>query len=333
MDYFLLVLGIVLTAWAFLEGLWTALWVDGNSAPITSRLTTWTWRAMRLVIPQEKHRVLSLAGPLILALTVFMWIVMLWLGWTLIFYGAEHSIVNTRSNILPEFSGYLWYTAYTMFTVGNGDFSPGGELWQVLSSIVALGGMMMVTLSVTYVLQVLSAVVNKRSFSSQVYSIGKTPEALVSAQWTGKSFGAIELQLNTLSSQLSKLNEQHLAYPVLHYYHAARAEKANALAVTILDEALSIIKYGVPEEKQPPATVLMAARESIRSYLDTLKAAFIQPADEVPPSPDWEQLRENDVPVKEEQEFLQELQQIEDRRKLLLGLVQNDAWYWPGKKK
>ena len=326
----LLVLGILLAFGAFLEGLWTAIWVDGNAAPLTSRLTTWTWRAWRAMIGTKKHKMLSLAGPIILFLTVFVWIVLLWLGWTLIFYADKGSLNVKSGNPIPDFTDALWYVAYCMFTIGNGDFVPKSDGWQVISSLVGLSGMLVVTLSVTYVLQVISAVVNKRSFASQVTSIGKTPEEFVIKQWNGKGFGAIEMQLNSLSQQLANVNEQHMAFPILHYYHAAKSDKSQDIAIAVLDDALTLIEHGVQEEYQPAVTILSSSRKSIDTFLQNLQSAFIQAADHTPPQPDLSRLRERGIPTVPEQEFYDKLEEkVKDRRKLLLGLTKNGAWEWP----
>ena len=325
----LLILGILLTLWGLMEGLWTTIWVDGNSAPLTSRLTTGIWKLFRVLIPSRKHRTLSLAGPTILLVTVVSWIIFLWFGWSLLFYADPGALVVKSTNSSPNFTDCLWYVAYTMFTVGNGDFVPQGGVWQVLSSLVAFTGMGMVTLSITYVLQVISAVANKRAFSSQITSIGKTPEEFVKKQWTGGGFGAIELQLNSLSGQLATLNEQHLAFPILHYYHAARVEKSQDVAIAVLDDALTLIELGVEEKYQPAQTILSSTRQSVDSFLTTVKMAFIKPAKEVPPEPDISQLSGKEIPFIPEQEFYQKLEKEKDRRKLILGLINSGAWRWP----
>jgi hypothetical protein len=329
MNIFFLILGVIFTFWTLLEALWTTIWVDGNSAPLTSRLTSGTWKLFRSMINAKHHRTLSLAGPVILASTVFCWIIFLWLGWTLIFYANPTSLLVKSTNSLPDFSDAVWYVAYCLFTIGNGDFTPQGDLWQVLSGVVGLTGMLTVTLAVTYILQVISAVANKRAFASQVMSIGKTAEDFVRKQWTGKSFGAIELQLNSLSGQLSVLNEQHLAFPILHYYHAARVEKSQDMAIAILDDALTIIELGVKEENQPAETILTSTRQSINSFLITLKSAFISAADNTPPTPDLSEISNSGVPTVQVHEFDERLKKAEDRRKLILGLINKGAWHWP----
>lgn len=329
MNEFLLIAGILLTIWGIVEGLWTTIWVDGNSAPFTSRLTTWIWKFFRVIISKKNHKLLSLAGPVILAITVLCWILFLWFGWTFLFYADPESILVKSTNSSPDFSDCFWYVAYTMFTVGNGDFTPQGDVWQVVSSLVAFTGMSMVTLSITYILQVISAVTNKRAFSSQVTSIGKTSEEFVIKQWTGDSFGAIELQLNSLSNQLAVLNEQHLAFPILHYYHAVRLEKSQDVAIAILDDALTLIKLGVEKKSHPAETILSSTRQSVDSFLTTVKMAFIRPAKNLPQAPDISQLEKKGVPVIPGQEFYEKLEKESDRRKLISGLINNGAWHWP----
>lgn len=329
MDILLLISGIFFVVWGLIEGLWTTIWVDGNSAPITSRITTWIWRLFRITVNSKKNKTLSLAGPVILLITVVSWIILIWLGWSLMFYSQRESLIVKSTNSLPDFTDAVWYVAYTMFTVGNGDFTPQGDLWQALSSLVAFTGMGMVTLSITYVLQVVSAVVNKRAFASQVLSIGKTPEEFVIKQWTGNGFGAIELQLNSLSQQLSSLNEQHMAFPILHYYHAAKGKKSQDLAIAVLDDALMIIDLAVEEKYKPAETILSSSRQTVETFLETVRMAFIQAAKETPRDPSLRSLKEKGIPLIPEKEFLEKLKREHKRRKLILGLINSGAWQWP----
>lgn len=330
MNWLLLIAGGIIVLWFIIESLWTTLWIDGNSSPLSTRITTLIWKIWKGLFSQKRHKALSLAGPLVLFLTVFTWIFFLWLGWAMIFYARTGSLASSEGE-LPDFVGTLWYVAYTMFTVGNGDFLPQGSAWQLLSALVAFSGMGLVTLSITYVMQIISAVVTKRSFASQVTSIAKTADDFVVAQWTGNGFGAIELQLNALSGQLGTLNEQHLAYPILHYYHAKNADKSSAIALPVLDDALTIIMDCTEEQYRPAATILISCRASISSYLHTLKAAHIHATDEVPPLPDWEKIKGAGVPVCDRESFEKKFRDNADRRKLLLGLTQNAAWRWPSK--
>lgn len=329
MNILLLLLGIAVVFWSIVEAFWTIIWIVGDSAPITSRFTTFTWRLFRTIFSKKQQRILSLAGPLILFFTILLWLLFLWLGWTLIFYADLSSIASTRSDVTPDFTDVLWYIAYCLFTIGNGDFTPNGDAWQVLSSMVGLNGMLMITLSVTYFLQVVSAVVNKRSFASQVTSVGNSSEEFVLKFWNGRDFKAIEFQLSALSQQLATLNEQHLAFPILHYYHTTSEQKSQGRAIAILYDALLLLEHGVEEIACPTQAYTHSTLESGKSFLNTLKTAFIDKAEEVPPQPSLFKLHRAGVPTLPEQEFYLELEKQKENRKLILGLIENDVRQWP----
>ncbi|MDQ2049415.1 potassium channel family protein [Natronolimnohabitans sp. A-GB9] len=322
--------GIVVLVAVVVDILWTTLWVDGGSGPLSSRLTTLTWRTLRKA-SDDHPRVLSLAGPLILALTLAMWIALLWLGWTLLFAGDETALVSPHTGEPADWSGRFYYVAYTMFTNGNGDYSPTTGGWEIASALTTATGMAFVTLGVSYILTVLGAVSEKRSFASDVTGLGERSEAFVRAGWNGtdEEFRGLDLPMNSLADQLSLLADQHKAYPILHYYHSEQASRASAMAVPIFDEALTIFRHGVPEDAQPNPAHVENARSSVDSYLDTLGTSFIDPADEVPPAPELDRLREDGIPTVEDEAFADVVATRSERRRKLLGIARGDAWHWP----
>ncbi|RQH01325.1 potassium channel family protein [Natrarchaeobius oligotrophus] len=333
MEPLFLAAGAVLLGIVIVDILWTTLWVDGGSGPLSGRLSTTVWRGLRRASGDDS-RVLSVAGPSILTLTLAMWIALLWLGWTLLFAGGSPALVSTHTGDPADWSGRFYYVAYTMFTNGNGDYTPTSGRWEIASSFTTATGMAFVTLGVSYVLSVLSAVSQKRSFASSVTGLGERSESFVRTGWSGRSddvegFRGLELPLESLSSQLSLLAEQHRSYPILHYYHSEDGADASAMAVPILDEALTLYRHGVPDDEGPDPVLIEDARSSAGSYLDTLDAAFVEPADETPPEPDLDRLREDGVPTVPDDEFAAALEELSERRRKLLGAVRADAWHWP----
>lgn len=326
-----LVLGGVLLVGAFVDILWTTLWVDGGAGPLSSRLSTGVWRGLRTV-SRGRSRALSLAGPIILVLTLSMWVGLIWAGWTFIFAGGGNTLIDTREGGPVSWTGRAWYVAYTMFTDGNGDFTPNGGIWQMASSFTTASGMLFVTLGVSYILSILGAVAEKRAFAKSVTGLGDRSEAFLRTGWNGEEFRDLDLPLNTLSSNLGLLAEQHKSYPILHYYHSEEPTDSAAMAVVILDEALTLFKFGVPDDKQPNSALVETARSSTQDYLQTLNAAFIQPADEAPPPPDLDRLRDEGIPTASDEEFEDALDELDERRRKLLATVEADAWYWPSDK-
>ena len=323
-----LLIGSALIILAMVDALWTTLWVDGSAGPVSSRATTWAWRTVLAIVGRRRHPTLSLFGPFALTLIVVLWVAMLWLGWTLVYAGDELSLIDTSEKSPADWSGRFYFVGYMMFTAGNGDYSPNGSAWQVAAALTNATGMLLATLAITYLLSIISAVVQKRAFASQVTSLGTSAAEIVQSGWNGQDLRGLDLPLSTLASELSQVSERYLAYPVLQYFHAARPGKSPVIAVALLDEALSMVRFGVQEEHRPGPAVLRSARSSVRSFLDTMPAAFIAPAPEAPPGPDLSVLKNSGIPTLPEDRFQASLQDLSDRRRLLLGLARNDGWDW-----
>lgn len=138
------------------------------------------------------------------------------------------------------------FTAYATFILGNGGYAPSDAVRQIATALATASGILFVTLTVTYLLSVLDAVTQKREFASGVSSLGERSEAILRRSWDGETFRGLELPLNTLASQLDALTANHEAYPVLHYIHSARARNAPAVSVVVLDESLTVLRFGAP---------------------------------------------------------------------------------------
>lgn len=312
-----------------MDALWTTLWVDGGGGPLASRMTTWAWRAVLAVAGRHHHRRLSLFGPTIIVAVVVTWVLMLWGGWVLVFSSEPASLMRTVDPTVPaNLAGRIWFVAYCISTMGNGDHVPHGDGWQLTASLTTLSGFFLASLVISYLLSVLGAVVAKRAFAGQVSGMGMTAEEFLRNAWDGESFRTLDLPLNSISGQLAVLTEQYLSYPVLQYYHGARPAKSPAVGLIVLDEALTLLRYGVPREVRPNAAVLHSARAGVASYLQTLQSAFIDAAEDTPPPPELDRLRAAGIPTVDDAEFAAALRELEDRRRKLLGLLRNDGWNW-----
>jgi len=328
MNVALFAFGAALILAAAVDLFWTTLWVDGGAGPISARLSSGTWRGLKAV-GSGRRRVLSLAGPLILVLTLFVWIGLLWAGWTITFGASETALLSTRHGGYPNWVGRGYYVAYTMFTDGNGDYTPHGELWQIASGMTTASGMLFATLSVSYILSVLGAVADKRSFASSVHGLGERSEAFVRAGWNGENFDQLDLPLNEFAADIGRLAEQHKSYPILHYYHSEGATDASTVAVAVFDDALMLLRFGVPEERRPNEALVRGARSSASDYLQTLDERFVERVDRTPRPPDLDRLRDDGIPTVSDDEFTDTLEDVDERRRRLLALVEADAWYWP----
>ena len=329
MSWIYLVLGLVLLAVVIVDLLWTTLWADGGSGPVSSRLSNVLWRGVRRA-GSSRSVVVSLAGPIILAGTLVMWVALLWAGWTFVFAGAENSLKTSSGDVGVSWPARIYYVAYAMFTMGNGDYVPVGGVWQVATALTTASGMLLVTLAVSYVLSVLGAVAQKRSFAGTVQGFGASGSDIVRSGWNGTDLHDLDLPLSSVAADASSLADKHKTYPILHYYHSETRENASAPAVAALDEALTLIRYGSSDECLYNGAVVENARSSVEGYLKTLRKAFISAADEAPPAPDLEPLRAAGIPTVSDADFAKRLDELSERRRQLLGVVRADAWSWQG---
>ncbi|MEZ4521201.1 MAG: ion channel [Thermomicrobiales bacterium] len=327
MNYIMLFAGIAIILIAVVDILWTTLWVDGGAGPVSSRLTDWIWK-LGLIVGRRRHRLLSVFGPITLVLTVAVWVALLWLGWVILFEAQETSILRSQNQAPVDMIGIIYFVGYALFTMGNGDFSPNGEGWEIATALTNASGMLLITLTVTYLLSVISAVVHKRSVALQVTGIGRTPDAFLRNSWSGQDFRNLDLVFQSLSADVSRLCEQFRAYPILQYYHAETRTKSSAIGIALVDEAVTILTCGVPEDTRPNRALLLSLRSSLDMYLESIDQDFGGHSAETPPAPDLRQLQKAGIPTLGETSFGSALEDQRSRRRQLLTMVREDGWEW-----
>ena len=327
MNLLYLGLGVILLFGVAIDLLWTTLWVEGGAGPLTHWLMTGLWAGFRTVSDQDS-RVLRLAGPLILLAELLMWVILLWVGWTLVFASAGEILIDTLDRGPVSWTGWLYFVGYTLFTLGNGDYAVQDGIWQPVTAVAALNGLVFLTLGATYFLSVLRAVTQKRAFAMGVTGLGTRSEAIVRSAWDGEEFQGLNLPLITYTAELDTLTSNYEAYPILHYFYEQQERWAPVIAVCLLDETLTLLRFGVQEHKRLPDPIINNARSSVQNHLDILSGTFIESADRAPPAPDLDSLREAGVPVMNDQEFDEALNELRVRRQDLLGLVEGDARQW-----
>ena len=246
-------------------------------------------------------------------------------------YVGRRAVENGIESLAGDQEGVerFYFVGYSLFTMGNGDFTPKDGIWQIVTSLTTASGMLFVTLIVSYVISVLEAVTQKRAFASNVSGLGQRGETIVRSAWNGETFDGLELPLNSFTTEINELTTNHQAYPILHYFYTDQRKYATVLSIVALDEALTLLRFGVSEDERPSKAILENARASVGNYLQLVTSSFGHTAVEEPPAPDLDIVREAGVPTVSDEAFSQSLTEAEKRRKRLLGLVEADARAWP----
>jgi len=323
-----IVLGVFLIGFGALDALWTALWVDGNAGPLTRRHNSWM-RRLILRLSGRNHKMLSTTGPIVLVASVLVWAIIPWAGWVLLFSSDATSLLRTHTNTPAALVDRIYFAGYTMFTLGNGDFGPNGSVWEFVTAWASLNGLFMLTLAVTYLLAIIEAVVAKRSFASQVWSLGRTAEEFIIHSWNGHSFPAIELHIVSLTEQLQMVVEQHHAYPMLHYYHETNKKNSVSHNLAVFSEVLMLFAHGVAESVRPAPSAIFSAQRTVEEFLDTLRSAYVTPSEKETPGPSVVKLAAAGIPTVSQDDLTAALTQREERRDLLRGFLDSERRDWP----
>lgn len=325
-DALLATVGCALVALAFLDALWTTLAPRG-AGPLAKALARAWWQAALWTHRQTGWQwPLSTAGPSLLVLALVAWVGLLWAGWLCLFSLDPASVVTATDQRPASLAGRVYYVGFVLFTLGTGDYEPVGPLWEVLSAVASLSGLFLVTLSITYVLSVVSAVAKKRALAGSIHSLGTTPGGVLARAWDGAGFAGLDLHLVSLASELERHTQRHLAYPIVHYFYSRTPRTALGVAVATLDEALLLAGCVARPGRLPPA-VLGPARQTVESFLDTLREDYVRPARAAPPPPDRRALASAGVPL-DDAALDEAVQEAAERRALLAGFVADSGRRW-----
>lgn len=300
----------------------TTLVFTDTGGPITRRLARILWR----LLPHRSGGA-RYVGPLILLATVVSWLVLSWLAWLLIFYGAPDAVVYAQTKAPADFVARLYFAGFSLFTLGVGDFVPNGSLWQLATVVSAAQGFFVITLSVTYVLPVITSVTERRQLASQLCFLGQRPADVLIRHWNGNGFGPLEDRLLGLLPQLVLLEQRHFTYPVLHYFLERDRRVAAEPNIVVLDEALGLLATGIRAEAGPSRALVDDVRKAIGEYLNTLREEHLRPTD-TPPAASLEPLRRARLPLADESEYASALEQSAERRALLHALLTHSGWTW-----
>ncbi|WP_162937876.1 two pore domain potassium channel family protein [Indioceanicola profundi] len=328
MNWLFAVSGVILLVITWTDIIKTTLTLQG-AGPVTTRMAELVWKAVFIVFRITGTRnTLARCGPAIAILTVAVWILLEWTAWSLIVFADPSAVVSSQGGQQAGAWDRVYYAGYSFFTLGLGDYQPKGALWQVITNLMSATGFLTISLCATYLVPIVSAVVSKRKVAIYIGALGRTPQDVLITGWNGNDFSGLQSNLSSLASPIMEIGQQHLAYPILHYYYAARREESLALQMVVLDQALMLMEVAVAPEARLPKAIMAPAVAGARSFLDSLERVHIKAAAEAPPLPSLEPLRSAGIPVVSDQEFQEAMERKSRRRKLSQALLENSGWAW-----
>lgn len=320
-----LALGLVVVAVMLFDAVRTTLSVGTGAGPMTRVVTKHLWDvALWWHRRRPSHALLRSSGVLLLLLSVGLWLVLLLGGWLLIFSSAPDAVVAASDGVPADIAGKVWFTSYVIFSLGNGEYRPQGDKWQLVASLATASGLSLVTLGISYLVPVVGAVVDRRSLALHVATLGRSPSEVVC--FAAEQPAAFLQHATQLAQTIGTVTQQHLAYPVLHYFHATGPASSAAVAVAVLDEAITMLEKGTETLPAEIVGAVKPLRTAIEHLLHTLRGAFIRPVGEAPPPPDLGRLSPHPLDLVDEATYAARVKEAAEHRRLLYGMLRDDGW-------
>lgn len=322
------ILGVTLIVLILVDVIWTTVSIYGGGFFTNPLIRGMDWIMHTTHRPASQSWLLALSGPATVFLVIVVWTAAIWLGWFLVFSGDPQGLVNSDSGAPANLVERLYYVGFTVSTLGIGDIAPASARAKIITPIAAFSGLLVVTLAITYVLSLVSAVVQKRQLSFSISGLGTSPRELLSNTWNGQSYSGLELPLNSLASLLTQSAEQRLAYPILDNFHNQKPAGSLVLQVAVLDEALTLIMCGVERRQQPNPAILQNIRSAVTHYLDRTVKSRGRVTEAVPEIMPLNRLADTGSSLNSEEDYRTAVAALADRRRLLHQLIRNDGWQW-----
>ncbi len=329
MSVALIVLGVGLLLTLVFDVLWTVVASGAGAGPLTGRLSAVLWRlALRAGRGADgpRHRLLAVAGVAVVVVLLVVWILVAWGAWWLIFSASKGAVRVVEDGRPASLVQRLWFAGDGIFTSTSNDLTTGAGSWRATQVAITATGLIFITLAITYLIPVASAAAERRQLAAYVTSLGPTAEALVTRSWAGDGFGNLSQHFVALTSMVQLSAQRHLTYPVLHYFHSPTERTAPAVSYVVLDEAITLLRWGVAPEVRPDPAAVVPLGEAVGLFLETVRSTFVADfGDPLPPS-DLGALRRAGIPVVDDDEFAAALERQWDRRCVLTGLLRDGGW-------
>lgn len=318
-------LGVALVGMVLYDVARASLTARGG-APLIDWAARLTWRLVRLVERVSGRELRGLMGPVALIAGFLCWLTVLWAGWTLVFLGEETAILHGESRQPAALLDRVYFVGYSITTLGIGDFVAAGRLWRLLTILAAMSGFFVLTLSITFLVSLLSAVAHKRSVARTLAALGGTPAAYAEKHWLDDSCSGFVAFVPMLIEDLETLGQEYVAYPLLHYYHAPERESSLSIQLAALTEFLMLFRMGALECRTT-AHGVRPLLTTVSGFLEILHRVYLQPAEQPPPAPPLDALP-GELRVTGNDESSAALRGFERQRRLLGTLVRDGGWSW-----
>jgi hypothetical protein len=249
--------GVVLLLLIVYDVYATVLHASARYGPVGEGLNRAVWRlgcmvAFRLT-RARRHKVLNLVGPLLMPLLVVVYILLLTIAFTFIYYPhlpADFTLAQTK--VETGWIDSIYFSGCTLTTLGYGDIVPRTMLLRFAALFEAASGFALISLAITYLLTVYTALERKRAIALSLYhqaGEGADAAGFIAHHFVDGRFYGLRDALKTSTRDIQGMLESHVEHPVIHYFHPQEVYKSLPRILFILLETCAVIRTSLDAEE------------------------------------------------------------------------------------
>jgi hypothetical protein len=241
----------------------------------------------------ETPRVLSFIGPSVVVAILSVWMAGLVLGCALIIHPAlGHAVRSDIGATSTGFATALYAAGGSVSSAGAGNIAPHTPAFRIFFMLEPLLGVSVLTLTISYLLQLYSAVKARNVLAMKVELMtGRTGDAahLVAALGPEGRFDVGYAVLAELGAELVQVKEAHHLYPVLFYFRFPLPFYDLSRFTLVLLDACSLMRAAL-DERHAGWLKRSAALETLEGgglvLVETLRRVYLRGRDAQPEPPD-----------------------------------------------
>lgn len=249
--------GFVLLALIVFDIYATVLHSSARYGPVGESLNRSVWRLARgfafRLSRGARHKLLNMVGPLLLPLLILVYLVLLVLAFALVYYPhVPDGFTFAAARPGAGWADAIYFSGCTLTTVGYGDMSPQLTPLRFLALVESAGGLIVISLAITYMLTVYAGLERKRAVAVSLYHQaggGADVAGFIAHHFVEGRFYGLRDALRTVTRDLQGLHESHIDHPVIHYFHPVEVYKGTPRVLFLLLETCTVIRAALDREQ------------------------------------------------------------------------------------
>ena len=280
MEWLLVLAGVLLTLVGLLDLFFTVLHYDGFGF-LSSRLYNSIFNLVRFLTRPLPRRWQALgrstAAPLMVPVTITVWISLVALGYALVYYAgmSAQTFLFSSKSLQPSLMEAIYFSGVSIATLGLGDVTPLSPVYQAISVSEALVGFGILTLSISYVIGVYEVLQRLGVLTAGLYHQAQDtddPFSILKPHFPEGQHRGLESHVMSLHRDLVEVYEGIRRYPIVYYYHSRRAYRSLPFAFRMIGGMAGALRWGLPKDhpgsQTPWLPTLIVGLDTLTTYLD-----------------------------------------------------------------